>query len=151
MCRACAATAASPLNGLTKHPLYDRLMNMRARCENERSPDYRYYGARGITVCAEWRNDPVAFVAWAEANGYSPALELDRIDNDGPYSPGNCQWITHAENSRKRSNARCDEGRARAIKSELAIGRSLKSIAIAYGVTDQIVRSIKKGETWRDV
>ena len=77
------------------------------RCNNPKNKDYKNYGARGITVCAEWL-DVTNFVAWAELThpnieGYS----LDRIDNDKGYSPENCRWAdktTQAYNKRMQKS-----------------------------------------------
>lgn len=91
--------------------LYITWWNMLKRCETPSSNRYKTYGARGISVCAEW-HDYATFRAWAYANGYydQPAelrrgekLSIDRIDPDGNYEPGNCQWITLSENSRRRN------------------------------------------------
>ena len=79
--------------------LYEVWTNMLGRCENPRREKYPDYGGRGIKVCGEW-HDPNAFIDWAEANGYRPGLQLDRIDNDGDYAPDNCRWVTRAENCR---------------------------------------------------
>lgn len=81
---------------------YDTWTHMRERCLNPRHSKYHRYGGRGITICDEWRDDPVAFCAWATANGWQPGLQLDRINNDGNYEPGNCRFVTHAENQRNR-------------------------------------------------
>lgn len=53
-------------------------------------------------MCPEWRNDFAVFRAWALANGYADTLTIDRIDNDGNYEPGNCQWLTLSENISKK-------------------------------------------------
>jgi hypothetical protein len=70
---------------------------MIARCEHEYSSCYKDYGGRGISVCAGW-HDYSTFRAWALSNGYVDNLEIDRIDNDGNYEPGNCQWVTRSKN-----------------------------------------------------
>ena len=67
-----------------------------------------YYHDRGIRVCPEWEQSYEAFRDWAVANGYAPDMEIDRIDNDRGYSPGNCRWAGRQQqmcNTRKRKNA----------------------------------------------
>jgi hypothetical protein len=67
---------------------------MLARCHTPSNTSYPNYGGRGITVCKEWRDDFVSFYSWAINNGYSPALSLDRINNDDSYEPDNCRYTT---------------------------------------------------------
>lgn len=77
------------------------------RCYSTNEPAYRYYGARGISVCEEWRDAPNAFIDWCEKT--HPAGEgwsIDRIDVNGNYSPENCRWITHKEQMHNIRNNR---------------------------------------------
>ena len=93
------------------HSTIDRLykvwISMRNRCLNERCKDYKYYGGRGITICAEW-NDYINFKEWAMANGYDPNAKrgqctIDRIDVNGNYCPENCRWVSmKIQNQNKR-------------------------------------------------
>lgn len=92
-----------------KHSFWDsRISNiycsMIARCYNPSSTSYSRYGGRGICVCDEWRgeNGKTNFFRWAIKNGYSDELSLDRIDNDGDYTPTNCRWATIEEQSSNR-------------------------------------------------
>lgn len=88
-------------HGLKKHRHYGRWNDMRHRCHNERHANFEDYGARGITVCEEWRHDPTDFCKWADET-YVEGLELDRRDNNSGYSPENCRWVTRIENLRNR-------------------------------------------------
>lgn len=73
---------------------------MKRRCFNKNDPAYKNYGGRGITICNEWLNDFMTFYNWAEAHGIKKGLDIDRIDNDGDYSPSNCRFTTRKENGR---------------------------------------------------
>jgi hypothetical protein len=90
------------IHGMTNTPLYLVWRSMRSRCENPRTERWPRYGGRGISVCAEWRHDPKAFIDWALSHGYERGLQIDRMDNDAGYSPSNCRFVTAAENSRNR-------------------------------------------------
>lgn len=74
---------------------------MIARCHNQRSKGYLWYGARGITVDPNWRSF-VGFLDWALDAGYRRGLTIDRIDADGNYTPLNCRWITKELNVIRR-------------------------------------------------
>ncbi len=75
------------------------------RCCNKNSNAYRNYGARGITICDEWLSDIDTFCDWAMDNGWEKGLEIDRINNDGGYSPDNCRIVTKAQNMQNRGPA----------------------------------------------
>ena len=83
--------------------LISRREGIMERCSNPNNTNYKRYGGRGITMCQEWVDSPQAFVDWALANGFSPELQIDRIDNDKGYSPDNCRWVTARDNMRNRS------------------------------------------------
>lgn len=96
---------------LTKHGkrhsrLYSIWTNMRNRCYLESSTEYKRYGARGIRVCDEWRDNFQTFYDWAMANGYQDNLTLDRIENNGNYEPSNCRWATSKEQGRNTRRTR---------------------------------------------
>lgn len=89
-------------HGMRYHPLYKRWMMMKQRCENPRDKRYKYYGARGISVCERW-HDFALFVQDMEPS-FVPGLSIERMDDNGNYEPGNCVWATQLQqnnNSRK--------------------------------------------------
>ena len=87
-------------HGQSNSPIHKKWTQMNHRVKDPTKP----YIRRGITVCEEWGTFEV-FAAWAEQSGFSPDLELDRIDNDRGYSPTNCRWVTHAENCKNKSRS----------------------------------------------
>ena len=94
--------------------VYLRWATMISRCYNPNRKKYKSYGARGIRVCEEW-HDVRKFAKWAKENGYSPDLQLDRIDNNGHYCPENCRFVSARENSQNKQNS----------KKVTALGRTL--------------------------
>ena len=88
----------------THSRLYGIWQGMTGRCYCEGSGSWKWYGAKGIKVCDEWRNFG-EFEKWAKSSGYTDELTLDRIDSDGDYRPENCRWVTmKAQQNNKRSN-----------------------------------------------
>lgn len=98
---------------LRRHPLYCVWSNMVQRCHNPKASGFKDYGGRGIYVADEWRNSSRAFIAWAINAGWQPGLQIDRRDNDGPYSPANCRFVSRLANANnKRNTVRLSDGTA---------------------------------------
>lgn len=98
-------------HGKAYHPLYAVRSNMIQRCHNKKSGEYKNYGARGITVCQEWRDSPSSFIEHMESIGWTKGsdLTIDRIDNDKDYTPGNVRLATKVQQGRnKRTNVVID-------------------------------------------
>jgi hypothetical protein len=108
-------------DGRSSHPLYPVWVAIKQRCHNPGSQNYHHYGARGISLCPEWRNDSRAFIDWIESNlgpkppvpeswtSARPYWSIDRLDVNGDYEPGNIrpEWadpFVQAANTRHQLN-----------------------------------------------
>lgn len=100
-------------HGMSGTRLYGVWRGMKKRCYCRNHPHFKDYGGRGITVCAEWKDDFSAFAKWAIGNGYDDhagkgECTLDRIDPDKGYSPDNCRFsdmVVQQNNRRDRRNS----------------------------------------------
>ena len=85
-------------HGMSGTRIYKCWADMHNRCYNSNLKVFKWYGAKGIAVCDEWKGNFKAFYDWAMSSGYTDDLTLDRIDSDGDYCPENCRWVTQSEN-----------------------------------------------------
>lgn len=102
-------------HGASGTPAYGHWRSIIQRCENPKAINWKNYGGRGISICARWRhgeNGMTGFECFIADMGKKPAgLDIDRINNDGNYEPGNCRWVTRSENLKnKRKRVICRNG-----------------------------------------
>ncbi len=74
------------------------------RCYNLNHISYKYFGAKGIKLCNEWKDNFPQFLHWSLLNGYNSDKSIDRLNINGDYCPFNCRWATTKEQSRNKSN-----------------------------------------------
>jgi len=89
---------------MTHTRLYQEWTGIKSRCVYSGSNKYKYYGARGISMCKEWEESFSTFAKWAMENGYADNLTIERRDYEGDYCPENCTWIPKSEQSRNTHN-----------------------------------------------
>ena len=87
-------------HGMCGTPIYKKWEAMKRRCFNKNERCYKNYGSRGITVCERWLD----FINFYEdtKDTFRPDLSLERIDNDGNYTPENCTWIPMSEQAKNK-------------------------------------------------
>lgn len=95
-----AAMTTHGLNGTGAHKSW---MSMRQRCLNPKNRAFPSYGGRGIKICPQWDSFATFF---ADMGDRPPGLELDRIDVNGHYEPGNCRWATPLQQGRNQRKTR---------------------------------------------
>ena len=98
-------------HGLKKTRLYVIWRDIKLRCFNPNANNFKDYGAKGVTMCDEWKNNFKNFYDWAMSNGYNKDAKrgectIDRIDNSKGYCPQNCRWIDNLAQQNNRINNR---------------------------------------------
>lgn len=118
-------------HGLSDLPLYVTWCDMIRRCSKRCSPAqwHRYYG-RGIRVCQKWQKTPTDFIAWAEAHGWEPGLDLDRENNNGGYSPYNCRFVSRTTNAINRGVPKNNKSGFTGVSVCSATGKWRTSISV---------------------
>ena len=131
-CPMCAKVAASAKRyWLYSEALADdqhrtRLLNRLAaavtRCHSTTSKHYRHYGERGVRVYPEWRQDRSTFLRYVQTlDGWDqPDFEMDRINVDGNYEPGNIRFVSRSDNLRNKRKVADLEARIRHLELRLA-------------------------------
>lgn len=124
-----------------QHPIYHVWASMRGRCHNPNNRQWADYGGRGISICQEWNSFP-QFVS--DMGERPPGTSIDRIDNNGDYSPSNCRWATRQEQQR-------NQRRAVYVTIEGVQHRAIELSEISGIKTDTIVKRAADGMSYDEV
>lgn len=111
----CVELARKTKHGFRKavntHPAYKAYRGIMSRCYNPKDRNYKWYGAVGVTMCDEWKDNPEMFVKWSIDNGWKPNLHIDKdilceLKGIKPhiYSPDTCQWVSAKTNGAFATN-----------------------------------------------
>lgn len=136
-------------NGKKPAPEYYVWENMMRRCTSPTCPSYHRYGARGIRVCRRWQQ----YTNFLADMGRRPSKEfsIERINNDGHYSPTNCRWATvreQASNTRRnrfitaKGETLTHSEWARRLGAEVSTVRS--RIRLGWSEFDAVTKPIQK-------
>jgi hypothetical protein len=117
---------------------------MKSRCNNPNVKSYPDYGGRGIVVCNRW----MKFENFYADMGERPfaGAEINRIDNDGNYTPENCEWVTREKNLKNtRQNVIIEAFGKSMTESEWAKETGLDRTVISYRIKSgwDIERALK--------
>lgn len=140
----------STTHGKARTPTLATWQAMKQRCRDKNCEAFKNYGGRGIKVCDRWLGKN-GFASFVEDMGPKPeGFEIERVDNDGNYEPGNCRWATVTEQANNRRNTRRFEYRGELV----TIGELSRRFGVKYSTvlarllvhgwtTEQAIRPVK--------
>lgn len=132
-CRACNQPVRFP------KWLYKRMQAAQQRCTNPNDGRYADYGERGITFDFA---TPAEAALWVQEHLGLPEnpklVEIDRIDNDKGYAPGNLRWLSSRHNMmNRRSQLTVNMHRFRTEHPDVLYADATLKRMIGLGMTDQ--------------
>ncbi len=131
-----------------RSPTYASWVSMRQRCFNKQQRRYSDYGGRGILICERW-NSFENFLADMGERPYGTSL--DRIDNGGNYEPGNCRWVTCAEQNKNKRSTKLNWERVREIRQLYGGGRlSQSELCTMFGISKTHMCRIVHNHAWKE-
>lgn len=122
-------------HGLSHDPEYSIYCGIKSRCYNKNYHGYKTYGGRGIIMCKRWIDSYENFIL---DMGKRPSLKhsVDRIDNNGPYSPENCRWATRKEQGNNTSK----NYRIKYMGMDMTLHQWSEHLGINYGTLHSRIR-----------
>ena len=136
-------------HGLVNTPEYMTWKGMKYRCNYSNDSHFHIYGGRGVKVCDRWENSFLSFLEDMERKP-TPRHQIDRIDNDGNYTPDNCRWVTNQENKQNNSQTKLCPDVIIEIRNQYG-NIPVKELVKNYGVSRQNIWAIVTKRCWKNV
>jgi len=118
-------------HGMSKTPIHNKWWSMMSRCYNPNVHNYHRYGGRGIKVCDHWHDFENFYTDMGDCpNGQM----IDRIDNNGHYSPENCRWVSNKvqANNRQSNLSFTHQGETKTLMQWLSYFNKINPIKLKY-------------------
>lgn len=122
----CLQEKSRTKHGMCKTRTYGAWMGMKSRVSGNGDLSKKHYQGRGIKVASQWETSFEQFLA--DMGECPPGMELDRVDNDGDYEPGNCRWATRSQqmaNTRRTHIVAC-------LGESMCLLHACKKIGLSY-------------------